>query len=138
VRLYTRHQLALLLIALGVGGLGLAVGEWRRAHPDLAARVERLAGAPEAPAARSRATPARTGADRPGPATTPEAITEPAGADGAPGEIGDPAPTKRECREPGTSAPPTRRRNSSARPVDLDRVSLAELTRLCARLRAPG
>ncbi|MBI2155383.1 MAG: hypothetical protein HYU26_00510, partial [Candidatus Rokubacteria bacterium] len=38
--LYTRHQLALLLVLLTAAGVGLAVGQWRRAYPDLAATVE--------------------------------------------------------------------------------------------------
>jgi competence protein ComEA len=40
--LYTRPQLAVLLVVVLVAGIGLAVGQWRRAHPELAARVERF------------------------------------------------------------------------------------------------
>jgi len=40
--LYTRHQLGVLLVLLGAAGLGLAVGHWRRAHPDLVDRIETL------------------------------------------------------------------------------------------------
>ena len=45
---YSRRQLLVLLILLGVAGLGLAVGHWRRANPDLADQLEHLdrAGAP--------------------------------------------------------------------------------------------
>lgn len=48
---YTRHQLLVLLVVLLGVGLGLAVGHWRRAHPDLVERLERLdrRAAPEAP-----------------------------------------------------------------------------------------
>src|SRR5438094_10413794 len=49
---YSRRQLVVLLILLAVAGLGLAVGHWRRAHPDLAEDLERLDRA-EAPAASS-------------------------------------------------------------------------------------
>ena len=47
---YSRRQLLVLLILLAVAGLGLAVGHWRRAHPDLADHLERLDRA-ETPAA---------------------------------------------------------------------------------------
>jgi hypothetical protein len=56
--LYTRHQLAVLLILLGAVGLGLAVGHWRRAHPDLVDRLEALDRS-RAPVAGSLATGAR-------------------------------------------------------------------------------
>jgi len=39
---YSRRQLLVLLILLAVAGLGLAVGHWRQAHPDLADDLERL------------------------------------------------------------------------------------------------
>src|SRR5256885_1244746 len=57
---YTRHQLLVLLVVLLTAGLGLAVGQWRRAHPTLVERVEqleRLAAphAPESPTAQRRA-----------------------------------------------------------------------------------
>jgi competence ComEA-like helix-hairpin-helix protein len=56
---YTRHQLLILLVLLLVAGLGLAVGHWRRAHPDLVERLEQLdrRAAPPAP------PPAPRGAD---------------------------------------------------------------------------
>ena len=49
---YSRRQLLVLLILLAVAGLGLAVGHWRRAHPDLVEYLEQLdrAEAPAAPA----------------------------------------------------------------------------------------
>jgi competence ComEA-like helix-hairpin-helix protein len=39
---YTRRQILVLLVLLAVVGLGLAVGHWRRARPDLADRLEQL------------------------------------------------------------------------------------------------
>jgi competence protein ComEA len=45
--LYTRHQILVLLMVLGVAGAGLAVGHWRRLHPDLVDRIERLDRSPE-------------------------------------------------------------------------------------------
>src|SRR2546426_7442437 len=56
--LYSRHQLIVLLVLLSAAGFGLAVGHWRRAHPDVVERLEQFdrtpppAGSP-APAARS-------------------------------------------------------------------------------------
>ena len=40
--LYTRHQLVLVLLLVGAAGVGLAVDHWRRARPDLAARLEAI------------------------------------------------------------------------------------------------
>lgn len=62
---YTRRQLALLLAALAAVGGGLAVGRWRRAHPELVERLERLDRNPEVLAAEERA---RAGAPRARPA----------------------------------------------------------------------
>jgi competence ComEA-like helix-hairpin-helix protein len=49
VVLYSRHQLLVLLVLVATFGGGLAVERWRRAHPEIAERLERLdrAGAPE-------------------------------------------------------------------------------------------
>lgn len=49
--LYSRPQLMLLLVLIAAAGAGLAVGHWRRAHPDLAERLEQLDRAPAEPAA---------------------------------------------------------------------------------------
>ena len=38
--LYTRRQLLVLLLLLVAAGLGLAIGHWRRANPDLVEQVE--------------------------------------------------------------------------------------------------
>jgi hypothetical protein len=76
VALYSRRQVALLLLLTGTAGLGLAVGRWRRAHPDLAERLESFDHAPRSAAApavedaaparrRRRRADARTA--RPGP-----------------------------------------------------------------------
>lgn len=39
---YTRRQLVLLLGLVVAGGAGLAIGEWRRAQPDLAVALEAM------------------------------------------------------------------------------------------------
>lgn len=39
---YAHSQLTLLLMVAGVAGLGLAVGAWRQAYPELADRIERF------------------------------------------------------------------------------------------------
>ena len=96
--LYSRRQLALLLGLVAASGVGLAIGEWRRANPEVAAAIERIdrvtdddrAVAPP-PAALSRAAPSR----------------------GAPVVV---------TRTPGPPEP--------AGPIDLNRASAAELTRL--------
>src|SRR2546427_4533325 len=48
---YSRRQLLVLLILLAVAGLGLAIGHWRRGHPDLADHLEQLDRAEVPPAA---------------------------------------------------------------------------------------
>ena len=40
--LYSRPQLTLLLVLVAAAGAGLAVGHWRREHPELAERLEQL------------------------------------------------------------------------------------------------
>jgi DNA uptake protein ComE-like DNA-binding protein len=63
--LYTRHQLALILLLTAAAGAGLAVDHWRRARPELAARLEALDRPerreaplpPPEPRRRSRAAP---------------------------------------------------------------------------------
>jgi competence protein ComEA len=61
VTLYTHRQLWLLLLLGGAAGAGLAVDHWRRARPELAARLETLDRSAPAPApdpARRPAPPA--------------------------------------------------------------------------------
>ena len=44
---YSRHQLYLLLGLVVAAGAGLAIGEWRRANPDIAATIESLDRIPD-------------------------------------------------------------------------------------------
>lgn len=103
VTLYSRHQLALLLGLVVATGVGLAIGEWRRANPELAAAIEAIDRAPDDErAAASRTTPVR-------------AVAAPISAPA-------PAPVARPAR-PARPAEP-------AAPLDLNRATAVELTRL--------
>src|SRR5687767_14540421 len=66
--LYTRHQLLLVLLLVGAAGGGLAVDHWRRARPDLAARLEVLDRAERAPAPAAGRRPSRPATESPRPA----------------------------------------------------------------------
>jgi competence protein ComEA len=109
--LYTRRQILVLLLLLAVAGLGLAVGHWRRAKPDLAERLEQLD---------------RAAAPSSGPAPQADASV-----------TAETAPSEREPRRPRPSKAPCdhadpRAAPSSAAPaaIDLNRATTIELTRL--------
>ena len=55
--LYTRRQLLVLLLLLAAAGLGLAVGHWRRANPDVVEYLEQVDRAPTPPAGVSAPQP---------------------------------------------------------------------------------
>jgi len=57
VTLYTRRQLLVLLLLLAAAGLGLAVGHWRRANPDVVEYLEQVDRAPAPPAGVSAPQP---------------------------------------------------------------------------------
>jgi len=117
---YTRHQLIVLLVLLGAAGLGLAVGHWRRAHPDLVDRLEQFERtprpasplAPPAPVSRSPAPPQRERRS----AIAPSAP----GRGQASSELGA------ERRSLHSTPRPT----SNEAVIDLNRANAAELTRL--------
>lgn len=100
--LYTRHQILVLLVILGVAGSGLAVGHWRRLHPDLVDRVEQLDRAPGREG--NPAAPAEPPSPRPARPAKLAAVTT------------------RATDEKKPAAPAVR--------VDLNRAPLDELTRL--------
>jgi competence ComEA-like helix-hairpin-helix protein len=112
--LYTRQQLALILALVLAAGAGMFVGQWRRAHPELAMEVESLGRPVDSPGtARSqldrrirRADAHGTRANRAGEHALPIAT------EGA-------VPVTADTREALT-----------ARRVDLNRASAAELARL--------
>src|SRR2546425_889347 len=74
--LYSRHQLIVLLVLLSAAGFGLAVGHWRRAHPDVVERLEQFDRTP--PPAGSLAPPARFPAspERGHPRATPRSARQ--------------------------------------------------------------
>lgn len=117
---YTRHQLIVLLVLLGVAGLGLAVGHWRRAHPDLSDRLEQFERTPRpasplAPPAPASSSPARPERER------RRAISPSASGRGQ---------ASSEWGAGRRSLPATPRQTSSEPLIDLNRANAAELTRL--------
>jgi competence ComEA-like helix-hairpin-helix protein len=112
--LYTRQQLMLVLLLLGAAGVGLAVVHWRAAHPDLVERleqVERELADPEDPSA--------TGVGRAGDNARVARPPERRSSGDERSARGPRAPKRRP-------APP----EEPSAPLDLNRASLADLTRL--------
>ena len=108
--LYTRRQILVLLLMLAVTGLGLAVGEWRRARPDLAERLEQL----------DRAAAPSSGAPQADASTT----AEPASSEREPRR---PRPSKAPCDQADPRASPN---TAAPAVIDLNRATAIELTRL--------
>jgi competence ComEA-like helix-hairpin-helix protein len=108
---YTRRQLVVLLVLLAIAGLGLAVGHWRRARPDVVDYLEQLDRAP-GPAS----TLASPRSDE-GPAPTPAAEPEP-------------RPARRRWAPPESADPRGSASDASSGAIDLNRATAAELTRL--------
>lgn len=117
--LYSRSQLWVLLAITALGGAGLAVGAWRRAHPELAERLERFDAAPASPA-----FPASIGTPRSGqpPLSTTRA---------SPPRL-DRMTRSRFSRDHPAVTPPARvdKRQRSDGPLDLNRATLEDLRRL--------
>jgi competence ComEA-like helix-hairpin-helix protein len=116
--LYTRRQILVLLTLLAIAGLGLAVGHWRRARPDLADRLEQLDRAP----APSSSLPPQSDA---GTATEPSS-SEP-----------EPRRAPRGKAPPRTATPRDSPADALSRPIDapgpaidVNRATALELTRL--------
>jgi competence ComEA-like helix-hairpin-helix protein len=111
--LYTRQQLILLLLLLGAAGAGLGVVHWRAANPRIAERLEQI--------------------DR-----EIAASGEVKGEERRAGRVVGPAPPSprergdREARPPAPARAPKRQAPASepAPPLDLNRATLADLTRL--------
>jgi competence ComEA-like helix-hairpin-helix protein len=109
--LYTRRQILVLLLLLAVAGLGLAVGHWRRARPDLTDYLEQLDRAP-----------------------APSTGLAPQSDGGAPTEPSSSEPEPRRARRgkaPRSSANPRGSPTDSSPPaIDLNSATAGELTRL--------
>jgi competence protein ComEA len=110
---YTRHQLLVLLLIVLVAGAGLAVGHWRRLHPDAVDRLERL---DRAPVSDGGGAPADDAPPAPG---RPPGRTKLSGRVPAP-ENGPAAP----------AAPPVVAKKADGSPVDLNSAPVDALTRL--------
>jgi competence ComEA-like helix-hairpin-helix protein len=110
VGLYTRQQLVLLLLLLGAAVAGLGVVHWRAAHPAVVERLEQL----------DREI---LGSD------------DTRGDDRPPGRDDSPRARKTLDREARPPAPPRSKlrptsSDESVAPLDLNRATLADLTRL--------
>ena len=117
---YTRHQLIVLLVLLGAAGLGLAVGHWRRAHPDLLERLEQFERTPRS------ASPLAPPAPVSSPPAQPQRERRGAMSQSAQGRGQASSKLGLERR----SLPSTPRQTSSEAAIDLNRANAAELTRL--------
>jgi competence protein ComEA len=106
--LYSRPQLALLLVLAAALLAGFAVREWRAGFPDAAARLEAFDqdGATDAPGAVPLATPPRP--SRPPPAARPAAPPRPPRAE---------RPSAESVRD-------------DPRPLDLNEATVEQLARL--------
>jgi competence protein ComEA len=126
--MYTRRQAALLLMFVVAAGAGMAIGHWRRAHPELAADLERLDEVPADSVETVAAVapdPSRTGGEpreRAGPAPDKPRPTERGRGREPRAKL-----TAQAARAPRTE--PEANRDDGA-PVDLNRASAVELTRL--------
>ncbi len=104
--LYTRPQLVVLLVVVLVAGAGLGVGQWRRAYPEIAARLERIDRAPETPRPTVDELPLAEPARRGGRAQSGPSTTTPVSS---------------------TKAPAASKRALPVHPVDVNRASEEEL-----------
>ncbi len=109
--LYTRRQIVVLLILLTIAGLGLAIGHWRRARPDVTDYLEQLDRAP-APASSLAAPRSEEGASS---APSPEPVPRRPRRGTAPSE--SPRPRSAPTDVPSDT-------------IDLNRATTDELTRL--------
>jgi competence ComEA-like helix-hairpin-helix protein len=121
---YSRPQIWVLLAVVALGGMGVAVGGWRRAHPDLAEHVERFD---------SETTPA---ADPRLPVPSPRAEAGRAASHAGGGHAQAPGrgDLAREASPPRRTGPPgaarAAKRQASEGPLDLNRATPGDLERL--------
>ena len=119
--LYTRPQVLVLVAVLATAGVGLAVGQWRRAYPELSERLERIER--EVVDEASDASPPAVGTrDRGGAAPRIHGrIATARDGDEAARWRAAPRPDKRGSGPGGTGAEP---------PLDLNAAVLDDLVRL--------
>jgi competence ComEA-like helix-hairpin-helix protein len=103
--LYTRPQLIVLMLVVLTAGAGLGIGQWRRGHPELAERLERIDRAPA-------------------PGDAPDAASTPVKLDRH-----DPRSLRpeRSRPEPAERRPAPSKRTPPTQPVDVNRASEDEL-----------
>lgn len=75
---YTRPQLVVLLLVVVTAGIGLGIGHWRRAHPELVERIESFDHAPPRPAIAEPPAAPRARSERPRLRATPRDNAAPA------------------------------------------------------------
>ena len=120
---YSRPQIWVLLAIVALGGLGVAVGGWRRTHPDLAERLERFDAEPPPADPRLPASSPRAEAGR----TSRHAAIGQAPAAGRGGRGAEAAPPRRP-RAPAAAR--EGKRQASEGPLDLNRATAGDLERL--------
>jgi competence ComEA-like helix-hairpin-helix protein len=109
--LYTRRQIIVLLILLTIAGLGLAIGHWRRARPDVTDYLEQL--------------------DRtPAPASSLAAPRSEEGAPSTPAPEPAPRPSRRGTAPSESPRPRSAPTNVPSDTIDLNRATTDELIRL--------
>lgn len=125
--MYTRRQAGLLLILVVAAGLGVAIGHWRRGHPDLADTLERFDHVPPTPETAALAEGGRAG----------DGGAPPRSANQRAPSASTPAPSPRAPHRssPASPASSAERRSSGpkstpAEPLDLNHATAGELTRL--------
>lgn len=123
--LYSRQQLAVLFAFVAAGGVGLAIGHWRAHHPELTERLEQIDRPPGDALAGPDGIPAPTGSPN---RATDRAVASPrrgpvAQADASASAARSSPPRARKVLD----APPG---EPALGPVDLNRASLDDLTRL--------
>src|SRR5262245_51873717 len=108
--LYSRHQLLLVLLIVGAAGAGLAIDHWRRASPDLVERLERA-----------------DRVERPAP---DPGVREPRRAVRSAREPADARARRHVLRQSPTREHDTQDATTPEAPLDVNRASVPELTRL--------
>lgn len=128
--MYTRRQAGLLLILVVAAGLGVAIGHWRRGHPDLADTLERFDHVPPTPEIAALAEGGRAGDGGAPPRSANQRA--PSASTPAPSPR---APHRSSPASPASGASSAERRPSGpktapAEPLDLNQATADELTRL--------